>query len=414
MKKAILLIMLFLIFSLNGFAEDKAMLPVLMYHSVDEVPGNYSVTPQKLDMDIKSLKAQGYTPVFFEDVINFVYRRIPLPSKPIVITFDDGYKNNYTELFPIVKENNIKVELFGIAGAMEYGKTFLRAFEAKEMEQSGYFNFECHTYNLHNDVNNVRKGIGKLENESFRQWEHIFRQDLFFAKQFARNNLEKDYRVFAYPFGNFFAYAEKILEEEGYLVSVTTEPGINEIEYNNPDSLRLLMRISMDNTDITAAERINNFLNYTQSEKILEVKNTNISDYSTRAEALGVILGDVSERDTKFTFIDGYYDTKFSETETKKIMELAIEDFLISGYSDLSLRPGHYITRGEFALMLARHCKYENKNEKSSFTDVGDWNSSAIEFCNKKGYMIGYGENFGTEDFLTCEQLLIIKSRLKN
>ncbi len=77
------------------------------------------------------------------------------------------------------------------------------------------------------------------------------------------------------------------------------------------------------------------------------------------------------------------------------------------------MRPDHYITRGEFAVLLARGTGYDGREANHYFSDSLDWNYRELSWCAEKGYMIGYGDLFGVNDFLTNEQLDIILERIK-
>ena len=57
------------------------------------------------------LQEQGYHAITMEELYGYLQNNLPLPSKPVVITFDDGYVDNYTEAMPILKEYGMKVPL---------------------------------------------------------------------------------------------------------------------------------------------------------------------------------------------------------------------------------------------------------------------------------------------------------------
>ena len=78
-------------------------LPVLMYHHLVEDGqdcNDMTVTPSKLRSDLETILALGYTPVLPRELA----AGGPLPEKPILITFDDGYRSNYKLLYPILQE----------------------------------------------------------------------------------------------------------------------------------------------------------------------------------------------------------------------------------------------------------------------------------------------------------------------
>lgn len=116
--------------------------PVLMYHAVsDHMWGIESlfVKPSRMEEQLKWLTENGYTPIWFEDL-----NRLGEIEKPIILTFDDGYDDNYTELFPLLKKYQVKATVFMITGSI--GKEhYLTEAQIKEMAASGLVSVQSHT-----------------------------------------------------------------------------------------------------------------------------------------------------------------------------------------------------------------------------------------------------------------------------
>ena len=89
---------------LTVMAEDPGVrVPVIMYHAVmDDASrlGKYVISPEELESDFKWLSENGYTAILSEDLINYTENGAALPEKPILLTFDDGYYNNYLYAYP--------------------------------------------------------------------------------------------------------------------------------------------------------------------------------------------------------------------------------------------------------------------------------------------------------------------------
>lgn len=122
---------------------SKTGVPVYMYHSIIEKPFGSDeglfVKPNDFEEQVKFIGENGFTSIFDYDLPNsskFI--------KPIVITFDDGYEDNYTYAFPILKKYNIKATIFVISGSIGKPK-YLTAKQIKEMSDSGLVNIESHT-----------------------------------------------------------------------------------------------------------------------------------------------------------------------------------------------------------------------------------------------------------------------------
>lgn len=116
--------------------------PTLMYHAVsDDCWGISSlfVSPSRLEEQLQYLTENGYTPIFFEDLA-----KVDQIEKPVLLTFDDGYADNYTELFPLLKKYQVKATVFMIMGSVG-AEHYLTKAQIKEMDASGLVSFQSHT-----------------------------------------------------------------------------------------------------------------------------------------------------------------------------------------------------------------------------------------------------------------------------
>jgi peptidoglycan/xylan/chitin deacetylase (PgdA/CDA1 family) len=125
-----------------GTIPENQNVPVLMYHAVsDDLWGIASlfVSPADLEAQIQYLLNAGYTPIFFSDLPNVEHI-----SKPILLTFDDGYDDNYTYLFPLLQQYGVKATCFIITGMLgdEY---YLTSQQVREMSDSGLVDIQSHT-----------------------------------------------------------------------------------------------------------------------------------------------------------------------------------------------------------------------------------------------------------------------------
>lgn len=82
-------------------------IPVLNYHKVDEQKIALSISPQEFEEQIKYLAKEGYNTITPSEMMNALEYGTPLPEKPIMITFDDGYLDNYTNAYPILKNMDL-------------------------------------------------------------------------------------------------------------------------------------------------------------------------------------------------------------------------------------------------------------------------------------------------------------------
>lgn len=128
-------------------------IPVLMYHSildtVTEKQQNSCVEVDVFEAQIKGLLEAGYTPINFKTLKDYLEHKSGLPKKPILITMDDGYLNNYEKAYPIYQKYNVEATLFVSPYYMleeNTGRHF--GWEAaREMEASGLIDIQSHGYN---------------------------------------------------------------------------------------------------------------------------------------------------------------------------------------------------------------------------------------------------------------------------
>lgn len=126
----------------NTDIPEGRKVPVLMYHAVSDYCWGSSelfVSPSVLDAQIALMLENGYTLITFED-----FDHLDEIEKPVMLTFDDGYDDNYTDLFPILQKYQVKATVFVITN--DIGKNHkLTAEQITEMSNSGLVSIQSHT-----------------------------------------------------------------------------------------------------------------------------------------------------------------------------------------------------------------------------------------------------------------------------
>lgn len=126
----------------NDSVQKGRRVPMLMYHAVsDDTWGidELFVKPAEMERQLKYLRDNGYTTITFEDL-----SRLDQIQKPVMLTFDDGYKDNYRELFPLLQKYNAKATVFMITGKLSK-KRYLTPEMIAEMADSGLVSIQSHT-----------------------------------------------------------------------------------------------------------------------------------------------------------------------------------------------------------------------------------------------------------------------------
>ena len=155
----LIIILLFFIFVIYNKTRKNFVL-CLMYHSVDSKKGKGGIFVDEFEEHIKWIKDKKTFKM--EELKNLNYT---LPQNSILITFDDGYKNNYTLAFPILKKYNMKATVFLNTKFIGEDEAYLNWDEIREMYKSGLIDFQLHTHSHQLTVKDIEV-LAFYDNES--------------------------------------------------------------------------------------------------------------------------------------------------------------------------------------------------------------------------------------------------------
>ena len=217
-------------------------LPILMYHHIHKSAsqwGDHVVSPQTLEGDFQYLTAQGYTAVTVADLTAYTQNGTPLPEKPIMITFDDGYVSNYRLLFPLLQKYQMKAAICLIVSLTDKdpeGHGHLTWDMCREMQASGLVEIASHTYALHNLEQNgdyFAKGVNGIQRktgESSWQFQMRVLTDLKKSRDILQRELGTAPQLFAYPYGETEPDAEAYLRRLFPMTVITGKGEIGTLE----------------------------------------------------------------------------------------------------------------------------------------------------------------------------------------
>ncbi|MDO4203360.1 MAG: polysaccharide deacetylase family protein [Selenomonadaceae bacterium] len=203
--------------------ENAKKIVILNYHKVDDVLHSLSVPPSDFDDQMAYLKDQGFQTISLEQMRKALAgEQVDLPEKPLVITFDDGYRDNYTNAYPILAKYGFTGVIFVITSFLDRKiPQYLTWDMAKEMQDSGVIDIESHTVN-HNSMT-------ELSDEKLRT-------ELVDSKKRIEEILGKSPEYIAYPTGTYNLHIAGIVRECGYKGAFT-------IKYGNVDAMTNLYAI---------------------------------------------------------------------------------------------------------------------------------------------------------------------------
>ena len=226
-------------------------LPVLMYHHM--VPdgqdcNDMTVTPGKFRADLEAVLAMGYTPVLPRELA----AGDALLEKPILITFDDGYRSNYDLVYPILREYGVKACISIIVLMPDLPTdNFCTWNQLREMTASGLVEIGSHSYRLHNlggDGGNFESGgangVERRPNESDADFQTRVLDDI----QLSHDRIAEELggvTCFAYPFGCSDPDA-KALVDELFPVTLMTTPKCADLAKGLHDLPRFTVTMKTD------------------------------------------------------------------------------------------------------------------------------------------------------------------------
>ena len=119
-------------------AAGEFTIPVLTYHSItDQAGSEYEVTAAQFNLQMAYLHSHGYHSISLKQFDTFMKRGMSVPDKLVLITFDDGYRNNYDMAFPILKKYGYTAALFVITDWVN-SKPYMSWTQIKALEKGGW------------------------------------------------------------------------------------------------------------------------------------------------------------------------------------------------------------------------------------------------------------------------------------
>ena len=237
--------------TVSVLAQEQVDLPVLMYHSIlkDEARANdYVLSPGTLAADLDYLKQHGYETVTISQLVDYVDGQGDLPEKPILITFDDGFYNNYLYAYPLLKERGMCAVISPIGReAVLYTEneqenaywSYLSMKRLIEMQESGVFEIANHSYQMH--ANDVRNGCLKKRGEPENAYEAMLEADTRQAQTVLAEGGLTPPLCYTYPFGAYSQETERVMKKLGFRCTLSCEERHNVIT-RDPACLYLLGR----------------------------------------------------------------------------------------------------------------------------------------------------------------------------
>ena len=212
-----------------------AVVPILMYHHLQELPDGaselllmWTVAPADFDAQMNLVEQRGFRAITMAQLVGHLKSGKPLPARPIVISFDDGWAEQYSVAFQILKKHNLIGTFFVYTRPLDHAQ-FMSWAQLQEMSAAG-MDIQAHTL-THPHLRAL------TPDEAMKEITE--------SKTILETRLGKPIVAFAYPFGEYNASIIDMLKRAGFESAVTLAAGFNQ----RADELFTLHRIRVSYPD---------------------------------------------------------------------------------------------------------------------------------------------------------------------
>ena len=193
--------------------------PILMYHYISANPKwpddllrtRLSVPPKQFAAQLDYLQRAGYTTITLDDLTAALRDGAPLPGKPLILTFDDGYEDFYTNAYPLLQQYNDKATIYIISHKVGL-QGYMTWEQLRELAASPLITIGAHT--------RTHPALATLSAE--QSWE-----EMAGSKTDLEGELGIAVRHLAYPYGSFSATTLEQVQQIGFDTAVTTHEGLS-------------------------------------------------------------------------------------------------------------------------------------------------------------------------------------------
>jgi len=234
---AVLCIVLFILTSIAGiaFIIPERAVPILMYHSISNVdPTNSSLVISRdfFSRQMQYIKEHDYDVISLDKLVRMMREGVDIPQNYVVLTFDDGYRDFYTDAYPVLKKHGFTATIFLTTGYLGKGAGYMPCIsweEAEELAEDDLIDIGSHTLSHH------LLPLLSLEEA---------REEIFLSKQILEERFRKPVTTFCYPAGALDDSIKEIVKEAGYETAVGT--AYQRGQYKN-DDFYVLKRVFVSN-----------------------------------------------------------------------------------------------------------------------------------------------------------------------
>lgn len=235
----------------DNIIEDN--IPILLYHRIIKeedikkshyIKGEINqmiVLKEEFEKQMKYLRDNDFVTLTMQEFYLYFIHDIEIPENSVLITFDDGYKNNFIEAYPVLKKYKFRAVNFIITGSITkkiypYNSNKVQYLSIKELNNANdVFEYQSHTYSYHKrEKEQDNQTLSYVNSRSKEEVKKDIRKSVY--------NLNGENSAFAYPYGEYSPSTISILKDLGFKMAFTVE---NKVANRNKDHIYELPRLSI-------------------------------------------------------------------------------------------------------------------------------------------------------------------------
>lgn len=190
---------------------QQARVPVLMYHDVlERSEVFFDLQPEDFERHLKTLLENGLTPISPDQLVHHLRTGSPLPEKPVLLSFDDGYAGHYTHVYPLLKKYRVPAVFFVFPGKLDgkvVGRSTLSWEQLKTMAADPLITIASHSVTHPTDLRTLD--------------DQALAYEVTESKQRLEEELGIPIRYFSYPAGHYDERVSQAVAKAGYLAAFT-------------------------------------------------------------------------------------------------------------------------------------------------------------------------------------------------
>ncbi len=321
---------------------DASELTVIGYHEITDTKNalipQYAVTTKQFGEHIDWLQKNGFHFITVDQLIRAHQGKAALPTKPVLLTVDDGYQSFYQNAYPVIKAKKIPVVLAVVGSWLEpkanqkvdfSGEEISRDKilswpELKEMQDSGFVEIASHSYHLHRGITGNPQGNSepaattRFYDEKTKtyvtdsQYETRIYNDLKKNNQLLKEHGIRSPRIMVWPYGRYNMQTVQIAKKLGMPITITLDDGADHAKQSLQNMSRILVEGGMSTNDL-AQEIKNRELNLTDNnrpQKIMHVDLDYIYDPDPQQQErnLGNLLDRINAMGVNTVYLQAFSD----------------------------------------------------------------------------------------------------------